>query len=140
MGSAATVKIKNGSMHIYDFCKNAKFIDPDYPYDITEDMKAILKDLHPSMIIGSGVLGMTVYKVSYGYITKRGNYKEAYKMLFLKEGDPINYLDSFERDIMIEGLIQRYIDNFNIMYPYRAISNVKILDIVKYANAELNIG
>lgn len=140
MGSTA-VKIKNSSMHIYDFCKNAKFIDPDYPiYDITDQMKDMLKDLHPTMIIGSGVLGMTVYKVSYGYTTKRKNYKEAYKMLFLKEEDPVNSLDTFERDIMIEGLIQNYVIDFNHKYPYRALSNVEILDIVKYANAELSIG
>lgn len=140
MSSATAMKIKDSSLHIYEFCKNAKFVDPDYPADITEEVKATLKDMHPSMIIGSGVLGMTVYKVSYSYHTIRGNYREGYKMLFLKEGDPINFLEGFERDIMIEGRMQIYFDNFNFKYPFRAISNVQILDVVQYANAELNIG
>ena len=132
--------VKDNSIHIYDFCKNAKFIDPDYPADITDDVKMMLQDLHPSMIIGRGILGMTVYKVSYEYDTKRGNHKKGYKMLFLKDGDSINYLDFYERDIMIEGLMQEYFSDYNYKYPYRVISNVKILEIVQFANAELSIG
>lgn len=135
-----TLAVNESSMHIYDFCKNAKFVDPDYPADITEDVRREMQDMHPSMIIGSGVLGMSMYKITYEYDTNRGNHRNGCRYLFLKDGDPINSLCEYERDIMIEGLVEKHFSNYNFKFPYRAISNVNILEIVKYANAEISIG
>ena len=63
-----------------------------------------------------------IYKVIYSYKTARGNKKENYKYLMASDGmdAKFKFLD--------------YINKFNKEKPYRAISNVKILDVVYTAS------
>lgn len=63
-----------------------------------------------------------IYKVVYTYKTVRGNKKENYKYLIASDDTDarIKFLD--------------HIKKFNEEKPYRAISNVKILDVVYTAD------
>lgn len=123
---------------LYDFVMAAKYVDIDYPADITEQMQEELKDLHPSMIIGGGVVGLNMYKIEYSYTTKRGNRKTGTKYML---ANALGMLDEeFENSIMVEGEFMNWVTNFNAKFPFRAISNVKILEITPYASANLSIG
>lgn len=134
------VRVADGKVQIYDFCQTARFAEPDWPADITESICGLLKDVHPSMVIGFGAIAMKLYHVRYTYRTGRGNDREGTKYLFLPETDDINKLEGYELDVMVEGILQRNIDDYNRKYPYRAISNVQILGVEPLANAKLAIG
>lgn len=59
----------------------------------------------------------SIYKIRYTYKTVRGNKKENYKYLIASDGTDakFKFLD--------------YIKRFNKEKPYRAISNVRILEV-----------
>ncbi len=78
-------------------------IDFDLPYDF--DMKFI-----------DHTNRFNVYKVRYTYKTNRGNQKENHKYLIADDNEDAKFK-------FIE-----YINDFNNEKPYRAVSNVKILD------------
>ena len=59
-----------------------------------------------------------VYKVVYAYKTMRGNKKENHKYIISNDAEEAKF--EFIMDI----------NDFNTKNPYRAISNVKILDTV----------
>lgn len=120
---------------VYDFACNAKFSDPDYPADMTAEMREKFKDMHPSMVIGGGNFNMIVYLVTYSYVTVRGNQREGHRYLFI----PAEKVDD-EMDYEVTRVFDSYIDKFNRENPHRAFSNVQILDVERYANAELAIG
>lgn len=63
-----------------------------------------------------------VYKVRYTYKTNKGNPKENYKYL----------IADYEEQAKLDFI--EYINKFNREKPFRAISNVKILDIVLLGN------
>lgn len=63
-----------------------------------------------------------IYKVIYTYKTIRGNLKENYKYLIAED----------DADAIVKFL--DYIKKSNEEKPYRAISNVKILDVVYTAD------
>ena len=125
-------------IYLSDFLKHAMFVDPFIPADITEGVRKELCDLHPSMIIGGGVIGLEMYQIRYSYTTKRESNREN-KKLIIMNSDP-EPLDMFERSIMVEDAFLNWVEQFNTNYSYRAISNVKVLEIVPYANANLAIG
>ncbi len=79
-------------------------IDFEKPKDF--NMKFIEEDLK-----------LNVYKIRYTYKTNRSNPKEntKYTIAINKEEARFKFIE--------------YINNFNIQKPYRAISNVKILDV-----------
>lgn len=60
---------------------------------------------------------LKVYKVRYTYKTNKGNPKENEKYL----------IADYEEQVKLDFI--EYINNFNIEKPFRAISNVKILDV-----------
>ena len=135
------LRLRDGSVQMYDFCQAAKFRDPDYPMDITKEVRDVLKDVHPSMVIGFGALALRLYKIQYSYHTVRGNEKEGTKYLLLPPSDPTYALEEhFEREVMIEGILQESIKDYNRKFPYRAISNVEILEVSLIADANLAIG
>lgn len=123
---------------LYDFVMNAKFCDLDIPVDITDSIRKDMKDAHPSMIIGGGAISLNMYKVEYSYTTKRNNEKTSIKYIFLNESS--NCDEEFGNEITVETELMNWVSTFNFSYPYKAISNVKILEIVPYANAQLAIG
>jgi hypothetical protein len=124
------------SIHPFEFLQSAKFAECWFPADITELVKDELKDVHPSMFIGDNISFM-LFKVTYSYSTNRGNFRKSCKYIFLNAYEG---LDEFEASIMAESRFQLWVDDFNIDYPFRAISNVQILEIVPYANASLLVG
>ncbi len=129
--------VKNiGSIHPAEFLDIAKFSDCTLPIDITKDVKSELHDMHPSMFIGDR-LTVCLFKVTYRYTTKRGNKRENYKILLTN--DTIG-LDAYESEIMVETKFQNWISDFNFAFPFKAISNVEILDIQPYCNANVLVG
>lgn len=66
-----------------------------------------------------------IYKVSYTYVTNRGNSRE--NNIYLASYGNINA----EKEFL------EYIEYLNIKKPYRAISNVKILDIELMGDMEI---
>lgn len=123
---------------LYDFVMSAKYVDMVYPMDITKEMQEELKDLHPSMIIGGGVIGLNMYKITYQYSTKRDNGKTGKKYMFANATEMA--ADDFEASIMVEGEFINWVTRFNAKFPFRSISNVKILEVVPCACANLSIG
>jgi len=114
------------------------FVDPFTPVDITEDVRKELSDLHPSMIIGGGVIGLGLYQIRYSYTTGRDIDKEHKKFKFVSSDN--ESLDEYEKSIMVEGAFLDWVNQFNCKYSYRAIKNVKVLEIAPYAKARLAIG
>lgn len=124
------------SIHPYEFLHVARFSEVGIPADITDEIRGELKDTHPSMFIGDNISFM-IFKVTYSYTTCRGNYKEGYKFVFLKDYEEI---DQFEASIMVETMFTNWVDDFNHKYPFRAISNVRILDNAPFTIASLLVG
>jgi len=107
------LRLRDGGVQMYDFCQAAKFRDPECPMDITKEVRDVLKDVHPSMVIGFGALALRFYKIRYSYQTIRGNEKEGIKYLLLPPSDPTYALEEhFEREVMIEGILQDSIKDY----------------------------
>ena len=128
---ALAVARERGLIHPSDFLANARFADPDYPADITDEIKNELKDCHPSMFIGDK-LTMDMYKVKFRYDTQRGNSKETMKYFLMNDTDG---LSEYEASVMVEGRFQRWLDSFNLSNPCRALLNVEILSIQPFCKA-----
>ena len=112
---------------------NTTFEDPNYPADITEEVRNRLCDIHPSMIIGSG--SFELFMVSYSYTTKRGNDRTAEKFIFIPQGELPD--DDSEKSDIVRKKTERFFSNYNEKNPWRAITNLRIKEILPYANAEL---
>lgn len=72
---------------------------------------------NPKQFISQEII-VPVWAIKYSYTTQRNNLKEAIKYIFLGEND----WD------LIDNVFFSYIEDFNNRYPYKKISNVKILD------------
>mgnify|MGYP006896542036 FL=1 len=80
-------------------------------------MKEFLQ-IHPKQLISSEVK-VPVWRIKYSYLTTRNNEKTSTKYILAAESD---------YDI-VEAEFWEYIKQVNESMPYRAISNVEILDI-----------
>lgn len=132
---------ENGSaegIQLRDFAMHAQFVDPDYPADITEEVRSTLKDLHPSKVIGGGNFRCVMFRVEYSYKTKRGNDRDNYKYIFIPENDLPE--EGYEREIIVQDEFNKAIEKFNFDNPYRIIQDVEITNIITYADAKLAIG
>lgn len=87
--------------------------------DISKQDRAELLNTHPLQWLDKRIR-VSVWKIKYSYTTNRGNNKEHTKYMF---GDS-NAWD------LVENVFNLWIEEFNINYPNRSISNVKILDVV----------
>lgn len=74
--------------------------------------------IHPKQLISSNVK-IPVWRIKYSYLTARNNEKISTKYILAAE---------FDYDI-VEPEFLEYIKEINDSMPYRAISNVEILDI-----------
>ena len=81
------------------------------------EMKEFLQ-IHPKQLISSEVK-VPVWRIEYSYLTARKNEKTSTKYILAAE---------FDYDI-VEVEFWEYIKNINEDMSYRAISNVKILEI-----------
>lgn len=61
-----------------------------------------------------------IYKVHYRYTTKRGNIKYANKVVVIPDSD----IGAAKAEVI------EYINEHNKQFPYRMLSNVKILDVL----------
>ena len=122
-------------MHIGKILKECIFRVPDASGGFMADGQEVLeqlKDMHPLQIINSSI-AIPLYCVMYEYDTVRGNRRVGKKYFFGNVGGS----DSYEQEIMADTYLSGWVDNFNSSHPFRAISNVKILEVVHLANAHL---
>lgn len=93
------------------------------------DLKEVL-ECHPKQII-SDYLRIPVWKVTYKYLTQRGNEKIATKYIF-------NYTEA-EWD-GVDNDVKNYIEEFNKEHPERPITNGEILGLsfMGYLNFDLD--
>lgn len=99
-------------------------------FEIFDDgLKKKLMNIHPRNFIKSK-LELPVYKVSVGYWTKNGNYKESEKYMILNNVSEQEYddmwVDMFARDCELEHK--------------EAIQNIKVLNVEFVGDAVLQIG
>ena len=78
-------------------------------------------------------ISLALYQVVYSYTTIRGNYREGKKYFFANLGE------HEELDIEIDMKVSDWINEENRLRPYRAVSNVEILDISRVAYAILTL-
>ena len=81
------------------------------------EMKEFLQ-IHPKQLISSEAK-VPVWRIKYSYLTARNNEKTSTKYILAEESD---------YDI-VEPEFLEYVKKINKSMPYRAISNVKILEI-----------
>lgn len=121
-------------MHIHQFADCCDFAEAAVGGTLpaTQEYRRFLKQLHPKQILNNR-LTIPLYRIEYSYMTKRGNIRKAEKYFFSIHGE--------HREIMMETemQLQDWIDKENRDKPYRAISNVTILDIDRVAYATLSL-
>lgn len=120
-------------MHIHKFADLAVFDEVGIGGTIpaTKEYREVLKKLHPTQIL-TGYLNVPLYRVRYTYITSRGNSRRTNKYILLR-------LIHEDVDLEIDMALQDWVDEQNKTYPYRKISNVKILEIKLIAYAKLSL-
>lgn len=96
-------------MKIQDLLKELRFADSE---------TSQIKDSNPKQII-STELRVPVWRIKYSYLTARNNERESTKYIFEPE----------ENCDLVEKQFDDYIKELNEKFPYKAISNVKILDM-----------
>lgn len=121
-------------MHIHEFADQCTFSEAAIGGTIpaTEQYRTMLKKLHPKQILNSR-LCIPLYVIRYSYLTKRGNYRTSEKYYFSMAGE---YDDL---DIEMEIRLKDWVTDENRAKPYRAISNVQILDVKRVAYATLTL-
>ena len=119
-------------MHIHKFADLCEFseIGVNGTFEETQKYRQFLKNLHPRQILNMQI-SLALYQVVYSYTTIRGNYREGKKYFFANLGE------HEELDIEIYIKVSDWIDEENRLRPYRAVSNVEILDISRVAYAIL---
>lgn len=120
------------NMHIHKFADECNFSEVGIGGTLpaTEEYRNLLKKLHPKQILNNR-LSIPLYRVKYSYLTVRKNVRSGEKYFFSLAGDHEDVM--FEVEMKLEDWIQ----DENRRRPYRAISNVTILDIERVAYAEL---
>lgn len=119
-------------MHIHEFADHCTFSDIVIggALPATEHYREFLKKLHPKQILNSRLV-IPLYQVQYGYTTTRHNIRQGEKYFFAMEGEH----DDIQ--LQVEIALQDWIDKENKEKPYRAMSNVTILDVKRVAYATL---
>ncbi len=119
-------------MHPYKFFNAVTFVENTLFGSIvdTETTERLYK-VHPAQVIGE--IKVPLFKVVYSYITNKGNIKKHEKFIFLIQ----EHEDCF---MEIEMKFDDWVKDYNASHPYRAISNVQILEVEPVAKALLRIG
>ena len=94
----------------------------------TENYRAFLKKLHPKQILNMQIT-IPLYRVRYSYMTRRGNIRQSEKFFFATAGE------HEELALEVEMKLKDWFEDENRARPYRAVSNVEILDIDRVAYA-----
>lgn len=119
-------------MHIHKFADCCSFSEVAVGGTLpeTEKYRRLLKNLHPKQILNS-MLSIPLYQIRYSYRTIRGNTREGKKYYFSLNGEH----EEFEFEVSMK--LEDWINDENYRRPYRAISNVEILEITRVAYANL---
>lgn len=119
-------------MHIHELAEQCTFSEVAIGGTLpaTENYRAFLKKLHPKQILNMRIT-IPLYRVRYSYITQRGNTRQSEKFFFATAGEHEEL--TFEVEIKLKD----WFENENRERPYRAVSNVEILDIDRVAYATL---
>lgn len=108
--------------------EKARFTDPDYGTDVTDGVRAVLRKQRSENVLGMSGDGELV-KVSVSYITRRGNVRRPERFIMLPD---CPQEDDKLRD-RVERVIKAEFDLRNAHNPYRAVRNVEISAIERYA-------
>lgn len=121
-------------MHIHEFADHCTFDETAIGGTLpaTMEYRNLLKKLHPKQFLNAWIT-IPLYKVQYSYVTKRGNHRKGEKYYFSLAGE------HDELDFEIEMRLMDCISDENREKPYRAISNVQILDVKRVAYATLSL-
>lgn len=121
-------------VHIHRFASLCSFSEVAIGGTIpaTEKCRAFIKDLHPKQILNMQVT-IPFYQVQFQYETVRGNLRTGEKYFFANSGEHPDI------DLEIEMKLKDWVSEENFRRPYRAISNVTILDIRRIAYAHLTL-
>lgn len=119
-------------MHIHELADHCTFSEAAIGGTLpaTDEYRAFLKKLHPKQILNMRVT-IPMYRVRYQYQTSRGNIRQSEKFFFALAGEHEDLV--FEVEIKLKDWFERE----NRERPYRAVSNVEILDIDRVAYATL---
>lgn len=85
--------------------------------------------MHPSQWLGRRIK-IKLHCIKYEYMTARQNKRIGHKYFLTEDG--LN--SDLDMDFLADMLINDWVDEHNQKYPYKKISNVKILDIDHNAN------
>lgn len=86
--------------------------------DFRDSDMAEIRQIHPKQFI-SDEIKIPIWKIRYSYLTSRGNEKTAEKYVSAAESD---------WDV-VEPYFMEHMREFNEKFQYKAVSNVKILDM-----------
>lgn len=121
-------------MHIHELADHCTFAEAAIGGTLpaTEEYRAFLKRLHPKQILNMRIT-IPLYRVRYSYMTRRGNIRQGEKFFFATAGEHEDI--HFE----VEMQLKDWFEDENRERPYRAVSNVEILDIDRVAYATLSL-
>lgn len=111
----------------FEWCVIRTGIDVVEIFD--DNLKKKLMNIHPKNFIKSK-LELPVYKVSVGYETDKGNYKESEKYMILNNGGEQEY-DDMWADIFARDYESKYA---------ASIKNIEVLNVEFVGDAVLQIG
>lgn len=119
-------------MHIHELADYCTFSEVAVGGTLpaTEEYRAFLKKLHPKQILNMRIT-IPLYRVRYSYMTRRGNTRQSEKFFFATAGE------HEELALEVEMKLKDWFEDENRERPYRAVSNVEILDIDRVAYATL---
>lgn len=119
-------------MHIHEFADCCTFSEVAIGGTLpaTDEYRSFIRKLHPRQILNMR-LTIPMYRVRYSYITARGNVRSGEKYFFGNSGEH----DDIELEVEIA--LHDWFDEENRQHPYRAVSNVTILDVSRVAYAVL---
>lgn len=121
-------------MHIHEFADHCGFSEVAIGGTIpaTGKYRQFIKKLHPKQILNMQIT-IPFYQVRFQYQTIRGNLRTGEKYFFA------NYGEHPDIDLEIEMQLEEWVKNENFKRPYRAMSNVTILDVRQVAYAQLTL-
>lgn len=106
------------------------FFVKDYQGQFANPKEDLLK-LNPKQIIFNDIQ-LDYWKITYNYTTKRGNKKKNIK--YMMQSKKLN----LDKDDIKDDFL-KWVSNFNKENPYRALLNVKILNVFYIGNSKLLI-
>lgn len=118
-------------MHPNKFFNSITFVQSSWIGYVERDMTERLQHIHPSQVIGEIIIPL--FEVTFSYTTIKGHKKTHKKYIFLSEEHNDNFME-------VEIYFMDEIEKYNKSHPYRAYSNVQILEITPIAQAQLKIG